>query len=119
MAIELTTSNVLWIICMFVMALYALTKVIAHVYDRRFTERFTRAEKRLSTLEVDLKSVDGRLSKAEAELEAMPSHDDLAKLYERINVLAEGVQHLSGEFSGAKRTLDLLHEFLLDGGHKK
>lgn len=119
MAIELTTSNVLWIICMFVMALFALTKVIAHVYDRRFTERFSRAEKRLATLEGDLKTVDGRLAKAEAELESLPSHEDLGKLYERINALAEGVQRLSGEFSGAKRTLDLLHEFLLEGGYKK
>ena len=119
MAIELTTSNVLWIICMFVMALWALTKVIAHVYDRRFTERFNTAEKRLTTLESDFKSVENRLSKAETELETMPGHDDLGKLYERINALAEGVQLLSGEFSGAKHTLNLLHEFLLEGAHKK
>lgn len=119
MAIELTTSNVLWIICMFVMALWALTKVIAHVYDRRFTERFAQAENRLTALEVDLTSAGSRLSKAEAELRSMPGHEELGKIYERINRVAEDVRGLSGEFAGAKHTLGLLHEFLLEGAHKR
>lgn len=118
MAIELTTSNVLWLICVFVMANFALAKIIAHVYDRRFTERFVRAEKRLSLLESGLKETDNRLSRAESALEALPGHDDLGKLYERVNALAEGIQALSGEFSGAKHTLNLLHQFLLEGGRR-
>ena len=115
MAIELTTSNVLWIVGMFVAALWALTKVIAHVYDRRFTERFTSAEERLTVLEKGLNTAGERLSKVEVELESLPGHDDLGKIYDRINTMAEELKTLSGEFSGAKHTLNLLHQYLLQG----
>ena len=43
-------------------------------------------------------------------------HEHLADLHERINGIAEDVSSLSGEFKGAKRTLELIHSFLLNGG---
>lgn len=119
MAIELTTGNVLWIIGMFVMALWALAKVIAHVYDRRFTERFTSAESRLLELETGLNSAGSRLSKVEVKLQSVPGHEDLAKIYERVNRVAEDIKGLSGEFAGVRRTLDLLNEYLLKEGRSK
>lgn len=116
MTVELTTTNVISILALFVMALWAMAKVIAHVYDKRFTERFRRAESRLEELEVGIARSDSRLSKVEGALNDVPGHDDLAKIYERINRLAEQMNGLAGEFSEARHTLRLLHQFLLQGG---
>ncbi len=57
-----------------------------------------------------------RISRLEAAAEAAPSHEHLAGLHERINGIAEDVSSLSGEFKGAKHTLELIHTFLLNGG---
>lgn len=57
-----------------------------------------------------------RISRLEVAAEAAPSHEHLAELHERINGIAEDVSSLSGEFKGAKRTLELIHSFLLNGG---
>lgn len=118
MTVELTTTNVISILALFVMALWAMAKVIAHVYDKRFTERFRRAESRLDELEDGLARSDSRLSKVEGALHDAPDHEDLAKIYERINRLADQISGLVGEFSEARHTLRLLHTFLLQGGRQ-
>lgn len=119
MTIELTAANVITILALFVMALWALAKVIAHVYDKRFTERFRAAEGRLAELEGGLERAGQRLATVEVVLKDAPGHDDLGKIYERVNRMTEEVKSLAGEFAGARRTLDLLHEFLLNGDRRK
>ena len=119
MTIELTTTNVITILALFVMALWAMAKVIAHVYDKRFTERFRAAEGRLAELEGGLQRADHRLATVEVVLKDAPGHEDLAKIYERVNRLTEEVKSLAGEFAGAKHTLSLLHQFLLHGGNAR
>lgn len=57
-----------------------------------------------------------RIGRLEAAAEAAPSHEHLADLHDRINGIAEDVSSLSGEFKGAKHTLELIHAFLLNGG---
>jgi chromosome segregation ATPase len=57
-----------------------------------------------------------RISRLEVAADAAPSHEHLADLHERINGIAEDVSSLSGEFKGAKHTLELIHSFLLNGG---
>lgn len=57
-----------------------------------------------------------RIGRLEATAENSPTHDDLSDLHDRINGISEGVSTLSGEFKGAKHTLDLIHEFLFNGG---
>ncbi|TQL73073.1 hypothetical protein [Delftia sp. HK171] len=116
MTVELTTTNVISILALFVMALWAMAKVIAHVYDKRFTERFLQTETRLAELEGGLARSDSRLSKVEGALEDAPGHEDLEKIYERINRVAEQMNGLAGEFTEARHTLRLLHQFLLQGG---
>ena len=57
-----------------------------------------------------------RISRLEVAAESAPSHEHLADLHERINGIAEDMSSLSGEFKGAKHTLELIHSFLLNGG---
>lgn len=59
-----------------------------------------------------------RIGRLEATVSQGPTHEDLADLHERITDLGQGVSTLAGEFKGAKHTLELIHSFLLNGGHK-
>ncbi|MDP2830180.1 MAG: DUF2730 family protein [Sulfuricellaceae bacterium] len=77
-------------------------------------------QRRIDTLETDL---DGRmdnhamrLSRVESRIEMLPSHEDLSDLHERINEVSKAVHTLSGEMSGIKTTLGLIHQHLLNGG---
>lgn len=59
-----------------------------------------------------------RIAKVEAHLEMLPSHDDLGDLHDRINQVTSGMDKVSGELTGIKTTLNLIHEYLLKGGGK-
>ena len=59
-----------------------------------------------------------RIGRLEAAAEASPTHEHLSDLHERINGIADDVAGLSGEFKGAKHTLELIHSFLLNGGRQ-
>lgn len=77
-------------------------------------------QRRIDTLETDLdQRLDNhamRLSRVESRIEMLPSHEDLAALHERINDISRAVHTLSGEMSGIKTTLGLIHQHLLNGG---
>lgn len=68
--------------------------------------------------EIDRKLSDHRerIGRLETAVETAPSHKHLADLHKRINGIAEDVSSLSGEFKGAKHTLELIHSFLMNGG---
>jgi len=79
--------------------------------------------RRIDVLEADL---DGRLdnhatrlSRVESSIEILPNHKDLGALHERINDLSRAVHTLSGEITGIKTTLGLIHQHLLNGGGKQ
>lgn len=71
---------------------------------------------KIDTLEEDLdKKLDGygeRISK----LEAGPSKGDISELHKKVNDVSNGVAALRGEFSATSRTLQLIHETLMERG---
>lgn len=73
---------------------------------------------RITKLEDDIDSkinTQGeRIAKIEARAEKAPTHDDLARLYDKINKQSECLKRLEGEFEGVKRTLQLIHETLME-----
>lgn len=80
-------------------------------------------QRRIDTLETDL---DGRmdshatrLSRVESRIEMLPNHADLSDLHERINNVSKNIHTLTGEMTGAKTTLGLIHQHLLNGGGKR
>lgn len=79
--------------------------------DKVTNDRITDLEK-----DIDKKSDDHgeRIAKLEARVEKAPTHDDLAKLHEKINEVSACVNRLEGEFIGASRTLQLIHETLME-----
>jgi len=73
---------------------------------------------RISKLEADIDAkIDQhgeRIAKIEARAEKAPTHEDLAKIYDKINKQSECLSRLEGEFEGVKRTLQLIHETLME-----
>ena len=79
-------------------------------------------QRRIDALETDLdQRLDGhsvRLSRVESRIEMLPNHEDLGDLHERINEVSKNIHTLTGEMTGAKTTLGLIHQHLLNGGRK-
>lgn len=72
---------------------------------------------RINALQSDLDNkIDGhgeRIAHLEAQAEGAPTHDDLSRLHEKINKVAEGVSNLGGQFKGVENLLNTIHEHLL------
>ncbi len=79
--------------------------------DKVTNDRITELEK-----EIDSKSDDHseRIAKLEARAEKSPTHKDMAEIHEKINQVSACVSRLEGEFTGANRTLQLIHETLME-----
>lgn len=75
-------------------------------------------EDRISKLEAEIKqSLDElavRQARVEQDTKHAPSHDDLKSIHRRIDEVKAAVSHLQGEFTGASRTLSLIHDYLLN-----
>lgn len=73
---------------------------------------------RLGKLEADFDTrMDGhgeRIARLEEKIEGVPTHDDLAKIYERLNEATSKLNHLTGESSANTRILNLVYESLID-----
>ena len=118
MVFELTMANLIALATLFLAALWALARALGMQQEKRLGERFSRVEERLAELERTATDGDTRLAHMESAMRGALSHDDLGEVYARLNALAEGVNKLAGEFGGAQRTLQLLHEYLLNGSRK-
>ena len=59
-------------------------------------------------------ALENRVIKLETAIKAVPSHDDLGAVYERINDVAENVAELSGKMDGVRGGLDMIHDHLLN-----
>ncbi len=115
----------------FDIAQFVLTGMIA-VYvwiskrDSVNNKRFTVLEKDLSTSLDDLeKKVDARMdnhseriTKVETECDHAPSHADLGQVYDRINEVSDQVANLTGGMEALKRSVDMIHQHLLNEGKK-
>ena len=101
-----------------------LTLVNAAIGVYLYWERNNNATtKRIDEMEKDVdKRLDGhstRLSRVESGIKGLPTHKDLADLHERINDVARDINTLTGEATGMKTTLNLIHQYLLNGGGKQ
>ena len=79
--------------------------------DKVTNDRITKLES-----DIDDKSDDHseRIAKLEARIEKSPTHDDLFRFQEKINEVSKCVNRLEGEFIGASKTLQLIHETLME-----
>lgn len=57
-----------------------------------------------------------RIARLEQDVRHAPSHEDLKRLHSRLDEVGGQVRELKGEFQGARHTLELIHQHMLDGG---
>lgn len=55
-----------------------------------------------------------RVDKCETKVMNMPNHDDIGKLHEKVNRVSNSVERMNGELVGISKTLQLIHQSLLD-----
>lgn len=101
--------------------LNALATVGVWIYVK-YGDRNTEIDRKFATIEV---SVDHRFDDIEKAVEAIrssmagsPTHADLARIHTRIDEVARGISLIQGEFSGTSKTVDLIHNYLMNGGTK-
>lgn len=60
-----------------------------------------------------------RLTALEVRAGAAPTHDDLKRLHQRLDNMNGELKELRGEFQSAGRTLNMIHDYLLNHGSGK
>lgn len=79
--------------------------------EKANNEKFTTFEKEVTS---SVKVLSERLGMLEVRVEKTPTHDDLAKIHEKINAVSDCVSRIEGEASGTAKTVDLIHDYLLN-----
>jgi len=79
--------------------------------DRKFDELEAAMDHRMDDLEAEQAAI-------RASLAGAPTHRDLARIHSRIDEVARGISHIQGEFSGTSKTVDLIHNYLMNNGAK-
>jgi tetrahydromethanopterin S-methyltransferase subunit G len=61
----------------------------------------------------DSSTLRERVAGLEHMASQMPNHDDIGKVYERVNELSEQVGHIAGEMGAMRRAVEMVQGFLL------
>lgn len=77
---------------------------------------------RIQSLEHDidqrLDTQGDRLTRVEEAIRHGPSHEDLKRIHQRMDETNNAVGELVGELKAIRPTLQLIHEYLLNGGKR-
>lgn len=74
-------------------------------------EKFVKLE---DDLDDKLEKQGERIAGLEAKTGGAPTHTDLSRIHEKINEVSNGMSALKGEFTATNRTLQLIHETLME-----
>jgi len=116
----------------------AAAKLFFSQVDRRLDERFTAQERdrqnqyaaltalfqshaedakaRIDRLDDDIKSHGERMARLEQDVERMPSHDDIARLHDKLGSLSSGLAALGGKIDGIEANIRQVVGRLIDKG---
>lgn len=72
----------------------------------------------IDDLSTDLGEMDDRLIRIEKDVEHMPTHRDMEKLYNRFNDTAQRLKEVEGQLKQINNTMQLMHKHLLNGVNK-
>lgn len=75
--------------------------------EANFGERFSTYEQRCLVKHE-------RITRLESQIGEMPSHDDLGRIYDRINAVSGDVREMKGTLEGTAKSVDRLHRYLLE-----
>lgn len=72
--------------------------------------------RRLDGIERDLEAHTARIARLDVLAEKAPTHDDLGKLYAKVNATAENVAEIAGEMKGINANLRLILNRIAEKG---
>jgi hypothetical protein len=76
--------------------------------------RVNKAE--IEVLTSEMIAINNRLLVVEADMRAMPSHEDLGRLYERINGMSADVSEMAGAIKAMTNQLSMINQHLISEG---
>jgi predicted nucleic acid-binding Zn-ribbon protein len=84
-----------------------------------FLTRLSRVNKdEIKNIADDIDEISDRLLVVETDMKAMPNHQDLSNLYQRINAMSDDVSEMSGSMKALTVQLSLINEHLLSQGKR-
>lgn len=108
------TALKFWLDVVQIMGYLALTVYVWLSNRNRVTN--ARIGKLEDDMDLRLDRHGDRLIRLEVHAGAAPTHDDLKRMHQRLDVINGELQKLSGSSTQVSRTLELIHEHLLSGG---
>ena len=64
----------------------------------------------------ELNEFQDRLIRVEKDIEHLPTHEDMAKLHERVNETKEVVDTMAGQLTQIDYTMKMVNKYLLESG---
>lgn len=61
-----------------------------------------------------IQDLSHRVTSVERDVRHLPGHPEIAALHEKVNLISNHLSTMSGEFSGARNTLDVIHRIMLE-----
>lgn len=74
------------------------------------------SKKRLDRIDDDIRAHAERMARMEQDVERMPSHDDLGRLYDKLNMLGASLASVSGKIDGLEANIRQVVGRLIDKG---
>ncbi|MBL4797631.1 MAG: DUF2730 family protein [Oleispira sp.] len=72
----------------------------------------------INDLSKELNQFDERLIRVEKDVQYMPTHEDMAKIHQRVSETAQRLTSVEGELKQINNTMQLMHKHLLSGVNK-
>ena len=61
-----------------------------------------------------IQDLSHRVTSVERDVRHLPGHTEIAALHEKVNLISNHLSTMTGEFSGVRNTLDVIHRIMLE-----
>lgn len=83
-----------------------------------FNARHRATKKNINDLADETNNLVHRVSVMEERYRRAPTHEDLGKIYEKVNSFGGKIENVSGTLEAIKGQLSLINEHLINGGKR-
>ncbi len=103
----------------FWMSFIQLAGLVALFIYTHLTNKSKANSSAIESVKEDFDGLKSRVVAIESRLENAPTHQDISKVYDRLNDVAEELSNVSGQMRGALNQLSMVNQYLLNqkGGH--
>lgn len=107
-------SNVDYGAARFWMDFLQVAGLVALGVYQHFTSKSKANASAIETVKDDVNSLKDRVVAVEGQLKNAPTHQDLSKVYDRLNDVAEDLSGVSGQMRALSHQLSMVNQYLLN-----